>query len=305
MTALGNRSLWLFLAAYGLSVFVLASNGVPLGNVLGVLAIFGVGLPVVAIVCCLGMPNAGPSAPAVRHEAWMLVGLLLGISAFLAFKGALLQALLPDTPDPRLRNAVNALLKLTAFVAAPALILRAVHGAWPTAGAVTSGRGRLWLCFAVLAVVTTAVQFVIGTGARQLLLPEYQARHWVAGALLCFAWMSVEAGVVEEFFFRWLLQSRIAALTGSQLSAVCLGSLAFALAHAPGFVLRGAGADEGLGAHPSLVVSLAYSVAMQGVVGLLFGVLWARTRSFALVVTLHGVIDAAANAAGFMDTWRL
>jgi membrane protease YdiL (CAAX protease family) len=115
----------------------------------------------------------------------------------------------------------------------------------------------------------------------------------------------VEAGVVEEFFFRWLLQSRIAALTGSQLSAVCLGSLAFALAHAPGFVLRGAGADEGLGAHPSLVVSLAYSVAMQGVVGLLFGVLWARTRSFALVVALHGVIDAAANAAGFMDTWRL
>jgi membrane protease YdiL (CAAX protease family) len=41
------------------------------------------------------------------------------------------------------------------------------------------------------------------------------------------------------------------------------------------------------------------------VVGLLFGVLWARTRSFALVVALHGVIDAAANAAGFMDTWRL
>jgi membrane protease YdiL (CAAX protease family) len=86
---------------------------------------------------------------------------------------------------------------------------------------------------------------------------------------------------------------------------VFLGALAFGLAHAPGFWLRGAGVDEGLGAHPDLLLATAYSITMQGVIGLLFGVLWARTRSFVLVVALHGLIDAAANAGAFMDTWKL
>ncbi len=305
IAALRNRSLWLFLAVYGLSIVTLASQGLPLEELLGVLVIFCVGLPAIALLCCLGLPAPGKPTPALRHEAWVVLGLLLGISVFLACKGNILQALLPDAPDPRLRNVTNALLKLMAFVAVPALILRAMHGAWPSAGTVSAGRGRLLLCFLVLAVLAVTVQFLIGTGAKQLLQPQYQARHWVAGTLLCFAWMSLEAGIVEEFFFRWLLQSRLAALTGSQVSAVCLGALAFGLAHAPGFLLRGAGADEGLGAHPGVLLSLAYSVAMQGVMGLLFGVLWARTRSFALVVALHGAIDAAANAAGFMDIWGL
>jgi len=60
-----------------------------------------------------------------------------------------------------------------------------------------------------------------------------------------------------------------------------------------------------LGAHPGPLLAAAYSVTMQGVVGLVFGVLWARTRSFTLVVALHGVIDAAANTTEFMNTWGL
>jgi len=40
-------------------------------------------------------------------------------------------------------------------------------------------------------------------------------------------------------------------------------------------------------------------------VGLLFCVLWARTRSFILAVALHGLVDTAANAPVFMQTWKL
>lgn len=302
---LRNRALWLFVLAYGLSVGVLAAGRRPLEDTIGVLVIFGLGLPALALLCCLRLPPPGAPAPPLRHEALILLALLLAVTLFLAVKGYLLGLLLPATSDPRWHDVVNTLLKFAAFVAVPALLLRLVHGAWPGAGAVTAGRARLWLCFGVLGAIAVAVQFVVGTGARQLLAPEVQARHWVLGVLLCFAWMSLEAGLVEEFFFRRLLQSRLAALTGSQVSAVCLAALAFGLAHAPGFWLRGAGADEGMGAHPGLLTAAAYSITMQGVVGLLFGVLWARTRSFTLVVALHGLIDAAANAAGFMDTWKL
>jgi len=305
VAVLRNRIVWLCLAVYGLSVGVLAAAGRPLGETLGVLLIFGIGLPVVALLCCLRAPMPAAPAPPLRHEAWLVLGLLVAVSLFLAVKGRILGVLLPAAPDPRWHDVANTLLKLAAFVAVPAMVLRVAHRGWPTPGAATAGRGRLWLCFAVLAVIATGVQFVIGTGAKQLLTPEIQARHWVVGTLLCFVWMSVEAGITEEFFFRRLLQSRLAALTGSQASAACLGALAFGLAHAPGFFLRGAGADEGLGAHPGPLLAAAYSVTMQGVVGLVFGVLWARTRSFTLVVALHGVIDAAANTTEFMNTWGL
>lgn len=302
---LTNRSLWLFAALYALSLAELATHGGDLGELLAVLVIFGLGLPAVALAACWRLPPPQDPAPPVRGEAWLLTLLLGGIAAFLAVKGALLDALLPAAPDPRLHDSVNTALKLAAFVALPAAALRLWHGRWPSAGAVTANRTRLWLVFALAGIAATGVQFVVGNGAKQLLAPEMAARHWLLGALLCFLWMSLEAGVVEEFFFRRLLQTRLAALGGSQVSAVFLGALAFGLAHAPGFWLRGAGGDEGLGAHPDLLVALAYSIAMQGVVGLLFGVLWARTRSFTLVVALHGLIDAAANTADFMNTWHL
>ncbi len=302
---LRNRALWLFLLLYCLGIGVLAVDGRPLEETLAVLLIFGFGLPLLGLLCCMRLPQPGLPAPPLRRELPVLLALLVGVTLFLSAKGGMLAALLPAVPDPRWHDVVNALLKLAAFVALPALVLRLLHGGWPSAGAVTAGRGRLWLCFAVLGAIAVAVQFAVGTGAQQLLKPEIQARHWVLGSLLCFLWMSLEAGIVEEFFFRWLLQSRLAALTGSQVSAVCLAALAFGLAHAPGFWLRGAGADEGLGAHPGLLVAAAYSVTMQGIVGLLFGVLWARTRSFTLVVALHGLVDAAANAPAFMETWKL
>jgi membrane protease YdiL (CAAX protease family) len=79
----------------------------------------------------------------------------------------------------------------------------------------------------------------------------------------------------------------------------------FGLAHAPGLWLRGAGAIEGLGTAPSLAVSVAYSVATMAVAGIVFGVLWARTRNWLLLVGLHGLADALSNAPAFIATWRL
>ena len=61
----------------------------------------------------------------------------------------------------------------------------------------------------------------------------------------------------------------------------------------------------GLGDAPGIGTTLAYVIATQGVAGIAFGVLWARTRSFMLVVALHGLFDAFSNTAPFIDTWRL
>ena len=234
------------------------------------------------------------------------MAILVGwIVTFLCVKGPLQSALTPEGASPALADTVNTALKLTAFVALPALLLRSRGFRWNQAGRPTATPGRLVLCFVVLGIAAVGVQALLGSEFRRLLSGTYPDRHLVAGLVLCFAWMSLEAGLVEEFFFRWYLQSRLAAWSGSQVSGVFLSSLVFGLAHAPGIWLRGGGTVEGLGTDPSFAMTVAYVVATQAVAGIMFGTLWARTRSFLLVVALHGLMDAPANAASFMDAWGL
>jgi membrane protease YdiL (CAAX protease family) len=304
-TVLSYRHVWWFALAYLGSIGVLIAGGRPLEDVLGALLILGVLLPLVASAACARMPAPQPPAPWRHDDRALLLGLLAWIVVFLILKGPLLNALLPSAPDPRLQETINALLKLFAFVVVPAFVLRSRGFRWSDAGRPSASTPRLWLAFIVMAFAAFAVQAVMGSQFKRLLGTDYAGHHlWLAG-VLCWAWMSIEAGLVEEFFFRWYLQSRLAAWTGSQASAVLLGALVFGLAHAPGILLRGAGAVEGLGEEPGIGTALAYVIATQGVAGLAFGVLWTRTRSFVLVVALHGLFDAFSNTAPFIDTWRL
>jgi uncharacterized protein len=300
-----NRYLWLFVGAYAACFALLALLGRPLEEALGLLVILGVVFPLLAWLVTLKAPLPTPPDAPRPFEAWFIVGLLAYFGAFLAIKGEVLGLLLPDNPDERLRDTVNTLLKLVAFLAVPLLAYRLRYGTLPRAGRTGMSRARLWLAFAALAAALFGVTLVISGGTRELFTGGFTPAQQALGLLLCFAWMSIEAGLVEEVLFRWLLQSRLAALTGSQLSAICLASLLFGLAHAPGMWLRGAGASEGLGDDPSLALTIAYSVTTQGVAGLMFAVLWARTRSLPLVVALHAVIDASSNAAEFIRTWHL
>jgi membrane protease YdiL (CAAX protease family) len=248
-----------------------------------------------------------PTPPELwRRDDGSTMAVLVGwIIVFLVVKGPLLDVLVPAGAAPALQSTINTMLKLVAFVGIPAVVLRARGFAWRQSGQATAPARRLVLVFVLLALATIAMQYLLGSQFRRLFTAEYAERHVALGFTLAFAWMTIEAGVVEEFFFRWYLQSRLAAWTGSQVSGVVLGSLVFGLAHAPGMWLRGAGVVEGLGDSPSLVTSVAYAVVTQGVAGLMFGVLWARTRSFVLVVALHGFMDALSNAPSFMDAWGL
>jgi membrane protease YdiL (CAAX protease family) len=68
-------------------------------------------------------------------------------------------------------------------------------------------------------------------------------------------------------------------------------SLLFGLAHAPGLYLRTGLTQEGLPPHPPLLMAIGYSIVITSVAGFFFGVLWARTRNFALVVMVHAMAD--------------
>jgi hypothetical protein len=57
-------------------------------------------------------------------------------------------------------------------------------------------------------------------------------------------------------------------------------AVAFGLAHAPGFILRGAGLHEAIGTNPSAVDSIAYAIVVLSIAGIFFGIVGAHEESF-------------------------
>jgi membrane protease YdiL (CAAX protease family) len=130
-------------------------------------------------------------------------------------------------------------------------------------------------------------------------LSHVQIAGWVAVA---WVWMSVEAGLCEEFLFRGLLQSRLTAWFGSAAWAIVAMAVLFALVHVPGFYLRGG--DALAKQAQTLPQMIALAIGAIGPIAMMFGILWHRTRSFLLVVLVHGAIDAMPAVERMIRMWN-
>jgi membrane protease YdiL (CAAX protease family) len=82
---------------------------------------------------------------------------------------------------------------------------------------------------------------------------------------------------------------------------VFVTALIFGVAHAPGLFLRGGADVDGSSADVWQVI--AYTIAVLAPMGLLFGLIYARTKSLLLAVLLHGLVDVLPNMAEFIETW--
>ena len=204
----------------------------------------------------------------------------------------LLHHYVPADPE----NAIVILVaKLLVFVILPAAIMRAQFGYGLGHLVPLSARTHHLLVLLGMSVLLLAFQAVLGGGLRDIASAHLPASTLCYGLPLTLLWLALEAGVVEEFFFRVLLQTRLSAVLTSELGGIVLASLIFGLAHAPGLYLRTAITQEGLPPHPSLLMAVGYSIVIVSVAGFFLGVLWARTRNFALVVLVHAVGDLLPN----------
>jgi membrane protease YdiL (CAAX protease family) len=107
--------------------------------------------------------------------------------------------------------------------------------------------------------------------------------------LTSFVLALLTAGFVEEFFFRGVLQSRLAARLGSEWRGLLVASFLFGLLHLPMYYF-----SPFEPTHGNLVWTIANVIAEQTVAGLLLGVVWVRTRNLIAPVLLHAFIDAIA-----------
>ena len=263
------------------------------------LGALGIALPLLSLA--LTRRAAPPSIPVRRPrlELWALLGFLVLYAV--GFLGWGMSATRAAVPAGREQELLVLVVKLAVHVGAPALLL-AVLGA-KIAPLFNSGLGRpgFWPPLLVLGAIILALMCVVSPA-----LDEIKALHASVATLLwaapaCFIWLALEAGLCEEFLFRAVLQTRLAAVLKTEAGAVVTGAVLFALAHVPGLYLRGHPGVDGYSTDPIQVI--AFTIAVLSPVAVLFGTLWARTRSLLLIVLLHATVDVLPNMNEFVHTW--
>jgi membrane protease YdiL (CAAX protease family) len=257
-----------------------------------VLTILGVGFSSVAWLLTVGVDPLDYSILKPGKELSAIEIWLLPVILFSTWGLGLLRHYVPSDPE----NAIVILVaKLLVFVIFPAAIMWTQFGYSLRQLVPMSARTRHLLVLLGMSVLLLVFQAVLGRGLRDIANAHVPASTLWWGFPLTLLWLALEAGVVEEFFFRVLLQTRLSAVLKSELGGIVLASLIFGLAHAPGLYLRTRITQEGLPPHPSLLMAAGYSVVMVSVAGFFLGVLWARTHNFALVVLVHGFADLLPN----------
>lgn len=195
--------------------------------------------------------------------------------------------------------------KLLAFVALPAAIISAFGRYRMLDLAPISLRWRQLRPAVWMALAALLMQSVLGRGLHDIREAHLPAWVLAVATPLSFAWLMIEVGVVEEFFFRVLLQQRLAAVLRSPWGGLVVAALLFGLVHAPGFYLRPAATQEALGPHPSIFMAVGYSIVLTSLAGLFLGVLWMRTRNFAVVVIAHAATDFLPNLVPWVKSFHL
>ncbi len=301
----------LILYAAGLTV-LLQNKNFELGGALIVLVLFGLIFPALAWLATIRAVPLSISVRASGREMLVLAGFIVALSIYLIGGPQWIDNHLPETwiDAPQIKFFVTLTKKLIVFVAIPFAVFRFAFGyrlrdfGIQFEGLRALAGNHLPLVL-VVGGALVAFQYFAGGGAAPVRHGDFSARQLLLGLPLCFIWLVIEAGLVEEFFFRALVQSRLAAWFKSEVSGVVLMSLVFGLAHAPGFIFRQAGTVEGLGANPSALDAIAYSIVVLSVSGILFGVMWARTKNLFALMLLHAAGDLLPNFADFVQVWQL
>lgn len=295
----GARALLVYLLIWGASTAYLALTGGDWVFPIASLVIFGLLLG--ALIWFLTRRMDAPPVPVAnpaRESAAFLGYVVVYAVALIAFGLGAVKAAIPAGQAQDL--AVLA-YKLTIHVLIPAGIVLLLGSALrPLFDPGTSRRG-FWPTLLVLAGLMFGLLALVSPSLKQidaLGLAPAAALVWV---LASWAWMSVEAGLCEEFLFRACLQSRLTAWLRSPATAIVVTSILFGLAHWPGLYLRGGPGVDGWSTDPVQVA--AFTIATLSPLSVSLGLLWARSRSLLLVVLVHGAIDALPNTAELVRIW--
>ncbi len=294
----------------GAFVILLNNNNFDVGGAVVVLIVFGIVFPLTAWITTRHVIPLSISIQSGAPELIVLIAYVIAVSLYLIGGPQWIDQHLPNawTESQQIKFVITLAKKLFVFVAIPFAIFRFCFGyRVRDFGVQREGlralRGNHLLVVVVVGGAFLAFQYFVSGGGAAFRREYLTAFQLLLGLPLCFVWLLLEVGLVEEFFFRALIQSQLAAVLKSEVSSTVLMSLIFGLAHAPGFIFRHAGELEGLGPHPTFLDTVAYSIVVLAVSGITFGVIWARTKNLFALMLVHAAGDLLPNFGSFIRTW--
>jgi len=146
---------------------------------------------------------------------------------------------------------------------------------------------NLWVGFIIFLALAIPNAFFVGNTGSEILSGKYSAPQVGIGLFSSFIYYFLMSGFSEEFFFRAFIQTRISYLLKSSISGVLITSLIFGLGHIPNIMQW----------YPEITIGEAFCRAffLQTFMGIMFGVLWERTRNLIPCVFVHSGVDGLNN----------
>ena len=289
----------LFLALWGGATAYIAATGGDWIFPVVALSIFGIAMSGIAWLTTRGA-NAPPvpvEAPA-RQSLVVLFYLALYAILFLGFGMTMLRE---AVPAGRSQELVVMTAKIAVHIVLPVLVLIALGQRVLPLFTTRTPPMVFWRTLIVLGLIILGLLCVVSPSLKDIaaLKPSVATLAWTVPA--GFLWITIEAGLNEEFLFRGVLQNRLSAWFGSVWTGVVVSSVIFGLVHAPGLFLRGGPGVDGWSTDPLQVI--AFTIATLVPLRLFLGFVYARTKSLLLVVLLHGLIDVLPNLSDFIEMW--
>jgi len=231
---LNEPLVWFYACLYvlALAVAVWRRKAFPLADALTVLLIAGFGFT--GLVYFVAPPLViSPVPPLVQPAELVFTVAYLAVTAALLVRGAPVPKVWKDQFFKK--GLVTILFKLLVFVLIP---LSAVRVLWATPwGSLGFTAGDVFgqlRSAALLILILGGFNLLIGGGAAPIRARQFSTGQVTLGLGLAFLWNTIEVGLVEEFFFRGFLQTRLIGFLGIPTSGIVAASLLFGLAHVPG-----------------------------------------------------------------------
>jgi uncharacterized protein len=254
---------------------------------------------------------AEPDNKAVfKRETWVLIALVAWIVFYITYGGTLIDRALPGAwiENERSYGFIILIRKLLIFVAVPYMIYSFFGFSWKDFGLQGSNfkffSKKGIVLFFFTSIVAILFQYYFSNAGKAIQTTGITTNQISFGIPLAFSWLLLEAGLVEEFFFRALLQSRLSVLLKSATGGIIVTSIIFGLSHAPGLYLRSA-ESEGISEQLPLLFFGAYTVVYMSIAGIFLGVIWNKTKNLWLVMAIHAVVDLLPFLKQFFLTWHI
>lgn len=276
-------------------------EGFGLAEPLLIMATVGVGFTAFAYWTTRGLESRHVPVHAPRPEGQAVVAYLIPVAIFITWGLPAVRGLGGGAVPTEVMILVT---KVSVFVGLPLLLWSRWWG-YRIADFVDLPRGLTghWRPLVWMSLAVILLQLAFGRARSELSTLAPSALTLSIALLGTFVWLLFEVGVVEEFFFRGLLQCRLAAWARSDAVGLVGMALLFGLAHAPGLYLRPELTGEPVGTQPSLLLAIGYAVVATSVTGFFLGVLWLRTRNLILLAIVHAANDLLPSLADTIRFW--